>query len=127
MGMGGQKLENDKRIIANFINAYVKKNGFNDVLSNKELNGLYEKNGVSPESVYWLNSDYCYNRTNKGMIDSFKNDLHIFEYVKRGYYRILGENYKYNGKVMHKKTGEKEPYVAGRWEDGMLVKWNPRI
>ena len=59
MGMGGNVLENDKRKIADFINDYVKKNGYNVVLSNKELNALYEENGVAPESVYYLNSDYC--------------------------------------------------------------------
>lgn len=58
MGMGGNVLENDKRKIADFINDYVKKNGYNVVLRNKELNALYEENGVAPESVYYLNSDY---------------------------------------------------------------------
>ena len=127
MGMGGQVLENDKRKIADFINAYVKENGYNVVLTNKDLNEFYKENGIAPESVYYLNSDYCYNRTNKGMIATFKNDLHIFEYVKRGYYRLLGENYKYNGDVMHKRSDEKEEYVAGHWKDGVIVEWNPRV
>ena len=104
MGMGGNVLENDKRKIADFINDYVKKNGYNVVLSNKELNALYEENGVAPESVYYLNSDYCYNRTNKGMV----------------------ENYEYTGDIMHKPSKEEE-YVAGHWKDGVLVEWNPRI
>ena len=126
MGMGGKILEKDKRKIADFINDYVKKHGYNVVLRNKELNALYEENGVAPESVHYLNSDYCYNRTNNGMVENFKNDLHIFEYVKRGYYRLLGENYEYTGDIMHKPSREEE-YVAGHWKDGVLVEWNPKI
>lgn len=45
MGMGGNVLENEKRKIADFINDYVKKNGYNVVLRNKELNALYEYTG----------------------------------------------------------------------------------
>ena len=59
-------------------------------------------------------------------VENFKNDLHIFEYVKRGYYRLLGENYEYTGDIMHKPSKEEE-YVAGHWKDGVLVEWNPRI
>jgi len=60
------------------------------------------------------------------MIDNFKNDVHMFECVKRGYYRLLGENYKYNGEIVHKGKGDKEPRIIGRWENGIIVEWNPR-
>jgi hypothetical protein len=38
-------------------------------------------------------SDYSYNMTNKGKVGSLKT-FNIFEQVKRGVYKYVGENYK---------------------------------
>ena len=112
MGMGGDTLEKDKRKIADFVNEYVKLNGYDVVMKNKELIELFEENDIKPESVFYLNSDYCYNKTNKGMIDNFKNDVHMFECVKRGYYRLLGENYKYNGEIIWEKISQQNKVLG---------------
>jgi hypothetical protein len=124
--MGGDTLETDRRKIADFINEYVKNNGNDTILKNKDLKNLLSDNDVSPQSVFYLNSDLCYNRVNDGIIDTFREEIHLFEHVKRGYYRLLGENYPYTGDIKHKKAKEKEEYVAGMWQDGVIVEWNPR-
>ena len=41
MGMGGDTLEKDKRKIADFVNEYVKLNGYDVVMKNKELIELF--------------------------------------------------------------------------------------
>ena len=125
-GNGWRYIGKRQEKIADFVNEYVKSNGYDVVMKNKELLELYEENDIKPESVFYLNSDYCYNKTNKGMIDNFKNDVHMFEYVKRGYYRLLGENYKYNGEIVHKGKCDKEAHTVGRWENGIIVEWNPQ-
>ena len=59
-------------------------------------------------------SDYCYNITNKDP-QSYITDGNprLLEQVKRGYYRYLGLNYKYNGVVTHKKI------PVGEWVNGI--------
>lgn len=57
------------------------------------------KHGINEGSI--IPSDYCYNLTNKGKaayneLDKFK----IFEWVSRGKYKFLGENYPYSGPVL---------------------------
>lgn len=124
MAMGGDALKRDRRKIADFVNAYVETNGYDVVMKNQELIALFDANGVAPESQFYLNSDLCYNRINDGIIDDFKDEIHVFESVKRGYYRLLGENYEYTGNILHKKKAQPE-YIAGQWEDGKIISWNP--
>lgn len=124
--MGGKLLEEDYKKIAEFINSYVSNNGYEIILRNKDLLKLFDDNNVTPQSRYYLNSDLCYNRINNGIIDTFKDGIHLFEHVKRGYYRLLGEHYVYTGDIMHKKKKEKNEYIAGRWLNGNIKEWNPR-
>lgn len=62
-------------------------------------------------------SDYCYNRINEGI----PFDKHIFEYIKRGSYLYLGENYPYTGLIYHKPMGNKVELVAGEWRSGVKI------
>ena len=66
----------------------------------------------------WEPSDYCYNRWNKDL-NNFISHLHIFEYIDRGKYRILGSQYCYDGNIFY---GEK---IIGEWEKGQLKWFNP--
>lgn len=68
------------------------------------------KHGTNMNSV--IPSDYCYNITNEG-IDNYIDYLHIFEQIKRGRYKYLGEKYPYTGKV-HKKG-----LPIGEWINGI--------
>ena len=54
---------------------------------------VYEKFGRTYGSV--IPSDYSYNMDNKGKTGSLI-DFNIFIQVKRGLYKYVGENYKYN-------------------------------
>ncbi len=120
------QLDKDRRKIADFINDFVEKNGYDIVLKNKELLELFEKNDVSPQSTWYLNSDICYDSTNDGMMEHFEKSVHLFSRPKRGYYRILGENYPYTGFVKHKPRGSDEVYIVGEWLNGELIKWEPK-
>lgn len=59
-------------------------------------------------------SDYCYNRTNNDIQKRFSKQLHIFEYMKNGRYKYLGENYPYVGNIYHLAKGEEEQ-IVGKW------------
>lgn len=57
------------------------------------------KYGVNRGSI--IPSDYCYNLTNKGKIDNpILADFKIFEWISRGKYKYLGENYPYTGLII---------------------------
>ena len=64
-------------------------------------------------------ADYCYNRINQ---DKARNAsllaFNIFRYVDRGQYEYLGENYPYNGPVIHKPKGQIAEIVIGHIKDG---------
>jgi len=56
------------------------------------------KHGVNEESI--IPSDYCYNLTNKGKTaDASLENFNIFEWISRGKYKYVGENYHYEGPV----------------------------
>jgi len=57
------------------------------------------KHGVNEGSI--IPSDYCYNRTNKGKLaDGSLENFKIFEWLARGKYKYLGENFPYTGTVI---------------------------
>ena len=59
-------------------------------------------------------SDYCYNRTNKG-IDIEKNlkEQHcFFEYVGHNRYKYIGAGKLYSGNLFHKAKGRTESIVG---------------
>ena len=73
------------------------------------------KFGTNKNSV--LPSDYCYNRTNKGI--SFSK--HIFEMIDRDNYRYLGENYPYSGHVYHRPMRAAGDSIVGEWKNGRII------
>ena len=57
------------------------------------------KHGGNRGSI--IPSDYCYNLTNKGKIDDpILVEFKIFEWIDRGKYKYLGENYPYTGLII---------------------------
>ena len=80
-------------------------------------------------------SDYCYNRTNKGM--NFEKQKHLFEVninKNEFLYTFLGEGCPYSGKVFWKRKGEKIEQAVGEWINGEyqnymseIIKVNPSI
>ena len=74
---------------------------------------LKQKYDTNPSSV--LLSDYCYNRFNYGI--SFQQ--HLFEYVTRSTYKVLGEDYPYTGFIFHKMRGKAVDEVVGEWRNGV--------
>jgi len=63
------------------------------------INMVRTKHGVNEGSI--IPSDYCYNMANKGKLaDASLEKFNIFEWISRGKYRYLGENYPYSGLVL---------------------------
>lgn len=118
------KLELNVREIADFINEYVKSNK-DEVMTTAQIKQLLSENGIE-QDIMFQPPDYSYNRTNKGLPE-FANGVHIFEYVKRGTYRLLGENYPYSGPVKTKPQGQQNTYVVGYWNDGSLEIWKDNL
>ena len=95
--------------LASVTSEYIDKYGVGHIVSSKEIKKmLHERYEINEDSV--IPSDYCYNRINDGIKLSWPT---LFEYVKDGEYRCLGENYPYNGDIYHKK------FVVGKCENGV--------
>ena len=45
----------------------------------------------------YIPSDYCYNRTNKGV--KYDRQPHYFLHIGRGKYQYVGKNYQYKGNI----------------------------
>lgn len=119
MGWGDRispELRRDQEKVAAIINEYVKKNGY-VYKKTSELNELVKS--ISFESGIFQHPDVCYNSVNEGTKKHFDTDVHLYERVRKGYYRLLGENYPYTGEVKHVVTSE----VLGKWVEGKLVTW----
>ena len=65
---------------------------------------------------------YTYNRWNKGMSDPQP----FFEWIGRGYYKFLGQNFLYNGFIFHHPQGGSVKKI-GLWENGNYSFLNPSI
>ena len=83
---------------------------------------LEKKYGTNPTSI--IPSDLSYNRTNKGI--DFEKHPHLFEYVKSGEYKYLGELYPYTGNVYRRDEKADEDIIVGRWENGSLVEFSTK-
>lgn len=70
------------------------------ILSTSEIKDMVIlKHGGNRGSI--IPSDYCYNLTNKGKInDPILAKFNIFEWISRGKYKYLGENYPYTGLII---------------------------
>jgi hypothetical protein len=62
---------------------------------------------------------YSYNRWNKGMMEIHPQ----LEWINRGEYKFLGEEYPYSGIIIHHPQGG-IPYKIGKWSNGELNFFN---
>ena len=104
-----------KEQLANYINEYVRINGVGAIVDSRTILSI---SGLSRSVGNILPSDFCYNRFNNG-IKGFKGPF-LFEYLGTNKFRILGENYKYSGKIYHKPKGGVEQLV-GEWVNGSPI------
>ncbi len=74
--------------------------------------------GTNVSSI--IPSDFCYNRTNKGI--DFVNKPRLFEFLGEGMYKCLGTNYPYNGDVYACNKGATEDIKVGCWVNGEFHK-----
>ena len=65
----------------------------------------------------FLPADLCYNRFNKGIYD-FHKQPHLFEYQNNGVYKVLGENYPYDGPVYQAGDDGAGDVLYGYWNLG---------
>ena len=94
----------------------VLKDQSNSIFTTSEIKSLcYKKYSLNKSSV--IPSDYCYNRTNKGI----GTDKNILIYLGFGEYRYVGSDYKYEGWVYHREKGSKEDKLVGQWKNGVYV------
>lgn len=83
-----QIIQEIEEFLSNIPIGYVFSTGwFKDELSEK-----YKR----PRDSY-IPSDYCYNRTNRGI--QYEKQPHYFLYIERGKYQYKGKNYNYQGTV----------------------------
>lgn len=112
--------EQMKTVVDEIISEY----GLHHKISLKELYELLgARFGTNSGSV--IPSDYCYNRTNKGI--EFLKKPRLFAFLGDGMYECLGENYPFNGSVYANEKGSSEEVEVGTWENGVFYKnnnWN---
>lgn len=108
-------MKNAERVI-DAINSYVKDNGAGTIVSREEFYGIILEKYPEVNRSSIFPSDFCYNVYNKGLKD-MNDDERCLECVEKGYFKILGTNYKYTGDVYH-YIFKKNQEVVGHWENG---------
>jgi hypothetical protein len=99
------------KIYNQIIEAYKDKKG--EILTSKQIKNMLKlKFNTNSSSI--IPSDYCYNRTNKGV----NFNQHLFIRINRKEYKYLGENYPYIGRIYWKPKQETNELFVGEWEDG---------
>lgn len=84
-----------------------------EIFTSKQIKNILNlKFGTNSSSVNL--SDYCYNRTNKGI----NFNQHLFIRINRKEYKYLGENYPYTGRIYWKQRQETNELFVGEWENG---------
>ena len=111
-----ERLMTIREMITDCVNDYVHVHGTDCTMNKKELFQMVSCQCPIKYSSF-LPQDYCYNRTNDGIL--FDGHTHLFEYVEPDCYRLLGENYPYSGPVLHKPRGKKE-IIVGMWTQGIV-------
>jgi hypothetical protein len=112
-------LQSCREDAAKIINEYVKTFGVRaEIKTTAEINKILEDKGLIFDPMFQV-SDLCYNKTNKDNLNSFPSDIKLFEFVSRGKYYILGEDYSYTGDVVWTNR-EGDEVVVGTWNDGIL-------
>ena len=120
------ELEEYRRKVAEVMNEYVRTFGYEQIKHKSEIQRiLMEK--IGDIYVMYQEADMCYNKTNKANLETYTTDIIVFEACdKRGYFKILGQNYPYTGDVVWtKKNGPNE--VVGHWENGKLDYWGDSL
>lgn len=97
------------------VSRYVERNGIGNVVTKKELSAVVNEI-MTVESNSFLPADYCYNRTNQGI--NFEKQVHLFELMDDGNYKVLGEDYPYSGPVFGRKEDGTGYEIKGVWLDG---------
>ncbi len=110
--------------VVGVINEYVRIHGSSDVMKKAEIESLLKEKGILNETRVQV-SDLCYNRSNVANFSSFESDIHLFEHLEKGYYRILGENYPYSGLILWLKKEDRIERIIGEWYCGKLIAWKP--
>jgi len=55
-------------------------------------------------------------------VEKYSRVPHLFEYLGKNRFRVLGGNYPYTGDlVQYFKSPNDEPVVVGRWECGVFT------
>lgn len=88
---------------------------YSGVFSKKEIIENILKKYPNTNRTSITIADYCYNRVNKD------SKTPLLEFIKNGYYRFLGKNYKYTGEIFIQPQGTKEPIKIGYWENGKKI------
>lgn len=89
-------------------------NHIGKIFSRQEIIDIFLETYPGTNRTSVIPSDYCYNRTNKGI--NFEN--HLFEHLGSARYKVLGANYDYEGPILWKgdkvgewRKGEKRPHL----------------
>jgi hypothetical protein len=88
----------DKDTILEEVEEYVSLLREGEVITTKQFKKNLSISNNRSEGSY-IPSDYCYNRTNKGI--NYETQPHYFLYVKRGLYKYVGKDYQFNGIIVH--------------------------
>ena len=106
------------------VNEIIAEYGLHYKIGLKELYELLSARfGTNSGSI--IPSDYCYNRTNKGI--EFSKKPRLFSFLGDGMYECLGENYPFNGSVYTCEKGATEDVEVGYWQNGIFYEnsnWN---
>lgn len=113
-------IQDNYKEIATVIDNYVKKHGTKEFKTVSEIKEILLSNNITINTMFQP-SDLCYNRTTKNDVSGFANSIHLFEYVGRNQYRILGQGYPYSGFIECKPKAEKERIVIGEWKNGICM------
>ena len=131
MGMKMKMTIREKVITA--VNKYVRTHGYEKWMSGTEVRDYVNScfSDGSPLTIRnFQPSDYCYNRYNDGLED-FAHKDRVLEYgYSDGRFRLLGENYSYNGDVWHfpsRREKDANPYIVGRWNDGKFELYSNKV
>ena len=105
-----------KDTIVETVNNYVSSHGYTTIMTRYELYNL-----ISPDHALNYDSilpqDFCYNRINDGI--AFKDHFHLFEYLGRNSYRLLGDKDRHYGEIISIGRGCAE-LIVGKWQQGTL-------
>lgn len=121
-----KELEQYRIKAAKVIDDYVEIFGHDEIKHTSEIHKML-MDKIGNICVMFQEADMCYNKTNKANLSSYTTDVILFEACeKRGYFRLLGQNYPYTGDVVWTKRSEPNE-VVGHWENGNLSFWGDSL